>query len=153
MATNKIELSLKEAFKEAMISCGFVEDYDVEKITIEIPKEKTHGDYATNIAMQLTKLLRKNPRIIAEELIQSVNKEKANIETIEIAGPGFINMFMKKEIKTIGVLTSGGDAPGMNACIRAVTRSAIYNGLKVMGIYRGFEGLIHGEIRLETRPA
>ena len=63
MATNKIELSLKEAFKEAMISCGFVEDYDVEKITIEIPKEKTHGDYATNIAMQLTKLLRKNPRI------------------------------------------------------------------------------------------
>ena len=55
-------------------------------------------------------------------------------------------IFMKKEIKTIGVLTSGGDAPGMNACIRAVTRSAIYNGLKVMGIYRGFEGLIHGEI-------
>ena len=53
-------------------------------------------------------------------------------------------IFMKKEIKTIGVLTSGGDAPGMNACIRAVTRSAIYNGLKVMGIYRGFEGLIHG---------
>ena len=94
MATNKIELSLKEAFKEAMISCGFVEDYDVEKITIEIPKEKTHGDYATNIAMQLTKLLRKNPRILAEELIQSVNKEKANIETIQIAGPGFINMFM-----------------------------------------------------------
>ena len=100
MATNKIELSLKEAFKEAMISCGFVEDYDVEKITIEIPKEKTHGDYATNIAMQLTKLLRKNPRIIAEELIQSVNKEKANIETIQIAGPGFINMFMKKDAMT-----------------------------------------------------
>ena len=100
MATNKIELSLKEAFKEAMISCGFVEDYDVEKITIEIPKEKTHGDYSTNIAMQLTKLLRKNPRMIAEQLIQAVNKEKANIETIEIAGPGFINMFMKKDVMT-----------------------------------------------------
>jgi len=54
---------------------------------------------------------------------------------------------MKKEIKTIGVLTSGGDAPGMNACIRAVTRSAIYNGMRVMGIYRGFEGLINGEIK------
>ena len=39
-----------------------------------------------------------------------------------------------KEIKTIGVLTSGGDAPGMNAAIRAVTRSAIYNGWKVFGI-------------------
>ncbi len=52
-----------------------------------------------------------------------------------------------KEIKTIGILTSGGDAPGMNACIRAVTRSAIYNGMKVMGIYRGYEGLIHGDIK------
>lgn len=52
-----------------------------------------------------------------------------------------------KEIKTIGVLTSGGDAPGMNACIRAVTRSAIFNGMKVMGIYRGYEGLIHGEFK------
>ncbi len=52
-----------------------------------------------------------------------------------------------KEIKTIGVLTSGGDAPGMNACIRAVTRSAIYNGMKVIGIYRGYEGLLHGEFK------
>lgn len=52
-----------------------------------------------------------------------------------------------KEIKTIGVLTSGGDAPGMNACIRAVTRSAIFNGMNVMGIYRGYEGLIHGEFK------
>lgn len=51
------------------------------------------------------------------------------------------------KIKCIGVLTSGGDAPGMNAAIRAVTRSAIYNGFKVKGIYRGYEGLIHGDIR------
>ena len=50
-----------------------------------------------------------------------------------------------KKIQTIGVLTSGGDAPGMNACIRAVTRSAIYSGWKVIGIYRGYEGLISGD--------
>lgn len=50
------------------------------------------------------------------------------------------------EIKSIGILTSGGDAPGMNAAIRAVTRSAIYNGFEVFGIYRGFDGLINGEI-------
>ena len=50
-------------------------------------------------------------------------------------------------IKCIGILTSGGDAPGMNAAIRAVTRSAIYNGLKVKGIYRGYKGLITGEIQ------
>ena len=49
-------------------------------------------------------------------------------------------------IKTIGLLTSGGDAPGMNAAIRAVTRSAIYNGYKVKGIYRGYKGLVDDEI-------
>ena len=50
-------------------------------------------------------------------------------------------------IKCIGILTSGGDAPGMNAAIRAVTRSAIFNGWKVKGIYRGYEGLINNEIK------
>lgn len=50
-------------------------------------------------------------------------------------------------IKCIGILTSGGDAPGMNAAIRAVTRSSIYNGLQVKGIYRGYKGLITGEIK------
>ena len=50
-------------------------------------------------------------------------------------------------IKCIGILTSGGDAPGMNAAIRAVTRAAIYNGLAVKGIYRGYKGLITGEIQ------
>lgn len=50
-------------------------------------------------------------------------------------------------IKCVGILTSGGDAPGMNAAIRAVTRSAIYNGLQVKGIYRGYKGLVTGEIQ------
>ena len=49
-------------------------------------------------------------------------------------------------INCIGILTSGGDAPGMNAAIRAVTRSAIFGGFKVKGIYRGYRGLITGEI-------
>lgn len=51
-----------------------------------------------------------------------------------------------KEIKTIGVLTSGGDAPGMNAAIRAVARGAMGYGMKVMGIRRGYHGLLRGEI-------
>ena len=54
---------------------------------------------------------------------------------------------MRRNINCIGVLTSGGDAPGMNAAIRAVTRAAIANGFTVKGIYRGYEGLIHNEIR------
>lgn len=51
------------------------------------------------------------------------------------------------QIKCIGVLTSGGDAPGMNAAIRAVTRAAIFHGIAVKGIYRGYKGLITGEIK------
>ena len=50
-------------------------------------------------------------------------------------------------IKTIGVLTSGGDAPGMNAAIRAVTRAGICNGFKIMGVFRGYDGLINDEIK------
>ncbi|MBO5998689.1 MAG: 6-phosphofructokinase, partial [Lachnospiraceae bacterium] len=53
---------------------------------------------------------------------------------------------MAKQIKTIGILTSGGDAPGMNAAIRAVTRKAINAGLKVKGIERGYLGLLNEEI-------
>lgn len=53
---------------------------------------------------------------------------------------------MSTSIKCIGVLTSGGDAPGMNAAIRAVTRTAIYNGIGVKGIYRGYRGMISNEI-------
>ena len=100
MAVNKIEIALKEALKKAMVKCNFVEDYEIDQITIEIPKEKSHGDYSTNIAMQLTRLLRKNPRMIAEQLIEAIDKEEANIDSIEIAGPGFINMFMKKDALT-----------------------------------------------------
>ena len=52
-----------------------------------------------------------------------------------------------KEFKKIGVLTSGGDAPGMNAAIRAVVRSAIAKGIEVVGIYRGYSGLITADIK------
>ena len=54
---------------------------------------------------------------------------------------------MAKEIKTIGVLTSGGDAPGMNAAVRAVVRTALSKGIKVKGIERGYNGLLHTEMR------
>lgn len=52
---------------------------------------------------------------------------------------------MAKEVKTIGVLTSGGDAPGMNAAVRAVVRTALGHGMRVIGIQRGFNGLLNGE--------
>ncbi len=59
---------------------------------------------------------------------------------------------MSKEIKRIGVLTSGGDAPGMNAAIRAVVRCGIYNGIEVFGVNKGYNGLINGDMRkMEAR--
>ncbi len=54
---------------------------------------------------------------------------------------------MEYKIKTVGLLTSGGDAPGMNAAIRAVTRAAIFNGIRVIGIFRGYKGLIDDEVK------
>ncbi|MDD7247844.1 MAG: 6-phosphofructokinase [Prevotellaceae bacterium] len=51
------------------------------------------------------------------------------------------------KIETIGILTSGGDAPGMNAAIRAVTRAGIYSGFNIKGIYRGWEGLINDDVK------
>ncbi len=55
-------------------------------------------------------------------------------------------IYMSNQIKKIAVLTSGGDAPGMNAAIRAVVRTAMYKGLEVKGVMRGYQGLLEGEI-------
>ena len=53
---------------------------------------------------------------------------------------------MMEDVKKIGILTSGGDAPGMNAAVRAVTRAAIRKGFAVMGVHRGYNGLINGDM-------
>ena len=55
---------------------------------------------------------------------------------------------MSKKLKKIGVLTSGGDSPGMNAAIRSVVRTCAYHGIDCIGIYRGYEGLIEGDFKL-----
>ena len=51
-------------------------------------------------------------------------------------------------MKRIAVLTSGGDSPGMNACLRAVVRYALYNSMEVYAVERGYDGLINGDLRL-----
>src|SRR5699024_5713446 len=66
-------------------------------IVLEKPKEKTHGDFASNIAMQLARVLKKAPRQIAEEIVAGLDESAAGVEKIEIAGPGFINFFMKDD--------------------------------------------------------
>lgn len=100
MAVNKIEVSLKEVLRKAIIDLEYVEDYALEQIVIEIPKDKAHGDYSTNLAMQLTKILRRNPREIAQGIVEAIDKEAGHIDHVEIAGPGFINLFLKKDAMT-----------------------------------------------------
>ena len=64
-------------------------------IYVETPKNNDNGDFSSNIAMQLTRVLKKNPRVIAEEIISNIPEDES-IEKIEIAGPGFINFYVKK---------------------------------------------------------
>ncbi|MEG0529252.1 MAG: arginine--tRNA ligase [Bacilli bacterium] len=73
-------------------------DIDVKEdfIIIEAAKDKIHGDYASNIAMKLASKLKTNPRALAQQIIDSIDKE--GLDKIEIAGPGFINFFMSNEI-------------------------------------------------------
>lgn len=61
---------------------------------IEIPKDTSNGDYATNIAMQLARILKKNPRQIAQDIVALFDQKMVNVSKIEIAGPGFINFFI-----------------------------------------------------------
>ena len=59
---------------------------------------------------------------------------------------------MKKKVTRIGVVSSGGDSPGMNACIRAVVRTGIYNNMEVYGIMRGYSGMVEDDIvKMESR--
>ncbi len=66
------------------------------EIETEIPKEKSHGDFSSNIAMKLTKVLKTSPAIIAKAIIDGMNTEDTYIEKVEIAGPGFINFYLSK---------------------------------------------------------
>ena len=87
-----IKDNLKDLLKKAITNLGVDEDID---IVVEIPKNKTHGDYATNIAMVLSKKLKDNPMNIAEKLKNFLNDEL--IETITIMPPGFINFNLNKD--------------------------------------------------------
>ena len=87
---NDIETLLKNLISEAFKKMGH--ELDLNDIVIERSKEKAHGDYATNVAMKMARLMRMSPRDIALKLIENINDD--NIEKIEIAGPGFVNFFI-----------------------------------------------------------
>lgn len=105
---------LKEEIKAAAIKAGLAEEAQIPSILLELPKDKAHGDYSTNLAMQLARVAKKAPRMIAEEIVASFDKGKASIDKIEIAGPGFINFYMNNSYLTdlIPTIISAGEAYG-----------------------------------------
>jgi len=96
---NNIENNIKEAL-QAAIKKAFDNNIPIAELFIELPKDKNHGDYATNVAMQLAKTLQRKPREVAEMIIASLDCQTANIEACEVAGPGFINFTMNNDSLT-----------------------------------------------------
>ncbi|WP_439443527.1 arginine--tRNA ligase [Listeria aquatica] len=86
--------------KQAVLKATGISEADMPEILLEVPKEKSHGDYSTNIAMQLARVAKKAPRAIAESIIQEFDTKSSQIEKIEIAGPGFINFFLDNRYLT-----------------------------------------------------
>ena len=85
----------------AVIKAIIKEKYQIESeegmVMVEIPKDNSNGDYSTNIAMRLAKLLKRPPFQIAPEIKDELLKRVDEIEKIDIAGPGFINFWLKKD--------------------------------------------------------
>lgn len=95
----RIQEQINKVIKQAFKVCGekgSIPTIEINKIVIETPKERDYGDFSTNIAMQVSKQARMAPRKIAEQLLNEFNFDQTYIEKVEIAGPGFINFYLKR---------------------------------------------------------
>lgn len=96
-AKEQIEKTIKDAIENA-VKTGGLKEYDtLPKFTIETPANRTHGDYAVNVALVCAKTFAKAPRMIAETILENANFEDTYIDRAEIAGPGFINFFLNDD--------------------------------------------------------
>lgn len=96
----EMQENLKTEIKQTVLQAELATEVEIPNIVLEQPKDKAHGDYATNIAMQLARVAKKAPRQIAEDIVEKLDKSKASIQRVEIAGPGFINFFMDNHYLT-----------------------------------------------------
>lgn len=136
MKTQRLKMNkLEIAFKVALNKIGFQEEID---IVFEKPNNPEHGDLSTNLALQLSSKLKNSPRNIAESIIQNLVYDKNIIDTVNIAGPGFINIKFKPSYFTLkldDILKEGDNYGKMN----------IGNGIKVNVEYVSANptGLLH----------
>ncbi|MEE6451529.1 arginine--tRNA ligase [Gottfriedia acidiceleris] len=96
----QVKSRLKNEIEAAVLKAGLATEEQLPQVILETPKDKAHGDFSTNMAMQLARVAKKAPRMIAEELINSFDQSKASIKKVEIAGPGFINFYMDNSYLT-----------------------------------------------------
>lgn len=130
---NELKELIKSGIYNAIQELGYIDENVIKStddIVLEIPKDKEHGDYATNTAMRLAKVARKKPIDIANEIVSKLNKDELHLSNIEIAGPGFINLTIDKyfllnvvlkinqEGQNYGNLTIGG---GKSICLEFVS--------------------------------
>ncbi|MDP4162024.1 MAG: arginine--tRNA ligase [Bacillota bacterium] len=110
----QVQSKMKQEIKAAVLKANLAAEEQIPDVILEIPKDKTHGDYSTNMAMQLARVAKKAPRAIAEALIANIDLSKASIEKIELAGPGFINFHMNNSYLTdlIPAILEEGDKYG-----------------------------------------
>ncbi|WP_339148097.1 MULTISPECIES: arginine--tRNA ligase [unclassified Sutcliffiella] len=90
----QVQERLKAEIKASVLKAGLATEEQIPDVVLETPKDKANGDYSTNMAMQLARVSKKAPRMIAEEIVKNFDQSKASIEKIDIAGPGFINFYM-----------------------------------------------------------
>jgi len=95
-------MNTKEKLKEIIDESLLKLDIKDANFIIEVPNDKKNGDFSSNVAMELTRILRKNPREIANEIVTNI-KENNIIERKEIAGPGFINFYLNKNYLLSGI--------------------------------------------------
>lgn len=96
----KNQSDLIAGIKTAVTKALMIPEGEIPNILLEVPKEKSHGDYSTNIAMQLARVAKKAPRQIAESIVSEIGTDNALIKDVEIAGPGFINFFIDNSYLT-----------------------------------------------------
>ena len=98
-------MNLKQKIKEIIANAlkTLSIDFDEENIVVEVPKKRKQGDFSSNIAMQLTRILKDNPRAIASKIIEVILNNIDEIKNVEIAGPGFINIYLKDEYVFSGI--------------------------------------------------
>lgn len=94
----EFNIKLNSLIVDAIKKAKFEVDLNQLTFNIDIPKDNKNGDYASNVALQLSKALKGNPKQIAETIIKQIDLEKNGLEKVEIAGPGFINFFVLKSL-------------------------------------------------------